>query len=60
MVCGGPQMVAHTLEQLTRAGMAAEDIKYEHSYYAAADEHAGRSGMPQPGRTPMSRTGDIA
>jgi NAD(P)H-flavin reductase/hemoglobin-like flavoprotein len=38
MVCGGPQMVAHTLEQLSRAGMRPEDIKYEHFYYAAADD----------------------
>jgi NAD(P)H-flavin reductase len=39
MVCGGPQMVAHTLEQLTATGMHPEHIKYEHFYYAAADEH---------------------
>ncbi|MFC6157261.1 globin domain-containing protein [Kribbella jiaozuonensis] len=39
MVCGGPQMVAHTLEQLAGAGMRPEDIKYEHFYYAAAGEH---------------------
>ena len=26
MVCGGPQMVAHTLEQLTGSGMQPEDI----------------------------------
>lgn len=38
MVCGGPQMVAHTLEQLTAAGMPTEQIKYEHFYYAAASE----------------------
>ena len=54
MVCGGPQMVAHTLEQLTAAGMRPEDIKYEHFYYAAADEHSGR-----PDRTAMSRSGDM-
>lgn len=54
MVCGGPQMVAHTLEQLTAAGMRTEDIKYEHFYYAAADEHSG-----QPDRTAMSRSGDM-
>jgi NAD(P)H-flavin reductase/hemoglobin-like flavoprotein len=38
MVCGGPQMVAHTLEELTEAGMSTESIKYEHFYYAAAGE----------------------
>ncbi|MEV8371381.1 globin domain-containing protein [Kribbella sp. NPDC056861] len=40
MVCGGPQMVAHTLEQLAAAGLRPEYIKYEHFYYAAAGEHA--------------------
>jgi NAD(P)H-flavin reductase len=45
MVCGGPQMVAHTLEQLANAGMHPEDIKYEHFYYAAADEHAARPAL---------------
>jgi NAD(P)H-flavin reductase len=61
MVCGGPQMVAHTLEQLTAAGVRTEDIKYEHFYYAAADEHAGHPG--QSGRVPLnpspSRSGDM-
>lgn len=38
MVCGGPQMVAHTLEQLTAAGMPTEHITYEHFYYAAAEQ----------------------
>lgn len=37
MVCGGPQMVAHTLERLAAAGMSPEHIKYEYFYYAAAD-----------------------
>jgi NAD(P)H-flavin reductase len=41
MVCGGPQMVAHTLEALTAVGMHTEDIKYEHFYYAAASEQVG-------------------
>ncbi|NUR08818.1 MAG: oxidoreductase [Nocardioidaceae bacterium] len=39
MVCGGPQMVAHTLEELSGAGMPTEHIRYEHFYYAAASEH---------------------
>jgi NAD(P)H-flavin reductase len=51
MVCGGPQMVAHTLEQLTAAGLGPEDIKYEHFYYAAADEHTGPAAL--------SRSGDM-
>ena len=29
LVCGGPQMVAHTVQTLTEAGMPAEDIRYE-------------------------------
>ncbi|WP_405059303.1 globin domain-containing protein [Kribbella sp. NBC_01505] len=45
MVCGGPQMVAHTLEQLAAAGMQPEHIKYEHFYYAAAGEHAAGPGQ---------------
>ena len=54
MVCGGPQMVAHTLEALTTAGMRTEDIKYEHFYYAAASEQ-----MAPPGSgAAMSRAGD--
>jgi NAD(P)H-flavin reductase/hemoglobin-like flavoprotein len=38
MVCGGPQMVAHTLQRLSTAGMHPSDITYEHFYYPAADE----------------------
>ncbi|MGH8940679.1 MAG: FAD-binding oxidoreductase, partial [Actinomycetes bacterium] len=40
MVCGGPQMVGHTLKQLTATGMHPEHIKYEHFYYAAADQNS--------------------
>ncbi|TDO44225.1 flavin-dependent oxidoreductase [Kribbella sp. VKM Ac-2527] len=46
MVCGGPQMVAHTLEQLAAAGMHPEHIKYEHFYYAAAGEHTIEPPLP--------------
>jgi NAD(P)H-flavin reductase/hemoglobin-like flavoprotein len=49
MVCGGPQMVGHTLEQLSRSGMAAEQIRYEHFYYAAADEHAPHAALTSSG-----------
>ncbi|MGZ4427269.1 MAG: globin domain-containing protein [Nocardioidaceae bacterium] len=38
LVCGGPQMIAHTLEELNAAGMPTENIKYEHFYYTAASE----------------------
>ena len=49
MVCGGPQMVAHTLEQLARTGMHPEHIKYEHFYYAAADEHTAEPALSRAG-----------
>lgn len=52
MVCGGPQMVAHTLEQLTAAGMQPEHIKYEHFYYAAADRHDADADA-------LTRSGDL-
>lgn len=52
MVCGGPQMVAHTLEQLTGRGMHPEHITYEHFYYAAADEH---TPAPAPNRQDITR-----
>jgi ferredoxin-NADP reductase len=45
MVCGGPQMVAHTLEQLAAAGLQPEHIKYEHFYYAAAGEHTPEQAL---------------
>jgi len=38
MICGGPQMVAHTLERLNASGMSNEHITYEHFYYAAAGQ----------------------
>lgn len=49
MVCGGPQMVAHTLEQLTLAGMHAHRIKYEHFYYAAAEERSAEVALTRSG-----------
>lgn len=49
MVCGGPQMVAHTLEQLTNAGMPTERIKYEHFYYTAASEHTPDGALTMTG-----------
>ncbi|QZY29652.1 globin domain-containing protein [Nocardioides coralli] len=45
MVCGGPQMVAHTLQRLSDAGMQPSDITYEHFYYPAADEHTVRPAL---------------
>jgi NAD(P)H-flavin reductase len=62
MVCGGPQMVAHTLEQLAAAGLPPEHITYEHFYYAAAGEHAAEHTAEQPaGQTAqpaLTRSGD--
>ena len=55
MVCGGPQMVAHTLERLSATGMRPEHIKYEHFYYAAADQPA----TPPTTRPTLTRSGDI-
>lgn len=49
MVCGGPQMVAHTLEQLTAAGMSPANIKYEHFYYAAASEQSPQAVLSRSG-----------
>ena len=51
MVCGGPQMVGHTLQKLAATGMPPEHIKYEHFYYPA-DDHA--SAEPQ-----LTRSGDF-
>ena len=56
MVCGGPQMVAHTLEQLTATGMRPEHIKYEHFYYAAADEHTAAGASDQVRRQQMTNS----
>jgi NAD(P)H-flavin reductase/hemoglobin-like flavoprotein len=49
MVCGGPQMVAHTLERLTGAGLDPQHIKYEHFYYAAGDEHTADPALTRSG-----------
>jgi NAD(P)H-flavin reductase/hemoglobin-like flavoprotein len=54
MVCGGPQMVAHTLEQLAAAGLPSDHMKYEHFYYAAAGEHAAEH-IAEPA---LTRSGD--
>ncbi|WP_432476207.1 globin domain-containing protein [Nocardioides sp. GXQ0305] len=51
MVCGGPQMVAHTLQRLAASGMPPEHVKYEHFYYPA-DDHT--SAEPE-----LTRSGDI-
>ncbi|MEU4607350.1 globin domain-containing protein [Kribbella sp. NPDC023972] len=49
MVCGGPQMVAHTLERLAAAGMQPEHIKYENFYYVAADAHTAQPALTRSG-----------
>jgi len=49
MVCGGPQMVGHTLEQLTAVGVRAERIRYEHFYYAAAGQPAAGAALTRSG-----------
>jgi NAD(P)H-flavin reductase/hemoglobin-like flavoprotein len=49
MVCGGPQMVAHTLERLAAAGMQPEHIRYEYFYYAAAEQHTVEPALTRSG-----------
>lgn len=50
MVCGGPQMVSHTVEQLTAAGIPEEDIRYEQFHHVGAGDTAGAAD---------SRTGEL-
>jgi NAD(P)H-flavin reductase/hemoglobin-like flavoprotein len=40
LVCGGPPMVAHTIKELTNAGMPAGDIRYEEFHHV---DDAGRA-----------------
>lgn len=50
MVCGGPQMVAHTVGELTAADLPMENIRYEQFEQAAAGDSDGelsRSGGHQ-------------
>ncbi|HEX6249534.1 MAG TPA: globin domain-containing protein [Nocardioidaceae bacterium] len=49
MVCGGPQMVTHTVQELVRAGIPAEDVRYEQFQDVGAGDTADADG---------SRTGD--
>jgi NAD(P)H-flavin reductase len=51
MVCGGPQMVAHTLQKLAATGMPPEHIKYEHFYYAADDHTSAEPELTRSGDT---------
>ena len=51
LVCGGPQMVAHTIEQLKDAGIPEADIRYEQFHHVGdgdtADADASRTGERQ-------------
>jgi NAD(P)H-flavin reductase len=51
LVCGGPQMVAHTTEQLRDAGIPEADIRYEQFHHVGdgdtADADASRTGERQ-------------
>jgi NAD(P)H-flavin reductase/hemoglobin-like flavoprotein len=40
MVCGGPEMVTHTVDALTDAGMPEEDIRYEQFHHVGAGDIA--------------------
>ncbi len=56
MVCGGPEMVGHTLRELTSAGMHPEHITYEHFYYAAADQQTASAPSDQVRRHEMTNS----
>lgn len=45
MVCGGPSMITHTLEELTGAGMPSEDIRYEQFHHASANGDTADAAM---------------
>jgi NAD(P)H-flavin reductase/hemoglobin-like flavoprotein len=51
MVCGGPAMVEHTVDELKAAGVAAEEIRYEQFHHVGAgdtdDDALSRSGEHQ-------------
>ncbi|MET0523526.1 MAG: globin domain-containing protein [Nocardioides sp.] len=49
MVCGGPQMVGHTLKQLTATSMHPEQIKYEHFYYSTGDQPTAAPDLTRSG-----------
>lgn len=45
MVCGGPQMVAHTIDELTTAGVPLHDISYEEFQQVGAGDNADATVM---------------
>jgi NAD(P)H-flavin reductase/hemoglobin-like flavoprotein len=51
MVCGGPEMTAHTVDELVAAGVAAEDVRCEQFHHVGAgetdDDALSRSGEQQ-------------
>ena len=40
LVCGGPRMVGHTIEELTNAGLPAGDIRYEEFHHVGSGDFA--------------------
>lgn len=40
LVCGGPRMVGHTIEELTNAGLPAGDIRYEEFHHVGSGDLA--------------------
>ena len=44
VVCGGPQMVSHTVDELTAVGMRMDDISYE-TFHAGAGHTGGAEAM---------------
>ena len=37
-VCGGPEMVSHTVAELGAAGVPADDIRYENFHHVGAGD----------------------
>jgi NAD(P)H-flavin reductase len=50
MVCGGPEMVTHTVDALRNVGIPEEDIKYEQFHHVGAGDTADAAD---------SRTGEL-
>jgi NAD(P)H-flavin reductase len=63
LVCGGPKMVVHTIEQLSGVGMDSADIHYEKFYYRAEDDRLAelaQTGQEKPNDEPPPSAGVAA
>lgn len=43
MVCGGPDMVSHTVAELKAAGISADDIRFENFHHVTSEDSDGAS-----------------